>query len=268
MSAVGINSINYRAAMVIGPSLAGFILAQVSVLGPIIGNIICLIYFLVILVLMGPHPQELASRAEGRMRSILKGIRFVRSSRLLWSTMLLDFFATFFGSSMTLLPVFAQDILKVGPQGLGLLYAAPSIGGLIGGFLFSLLQKIKRQGYVLISAVIVYGTATVLFGLSTNFGLSLAFMGILGAADMVSSVIRSTVRQIVTPDHLRGRMVSINMIFYLGGPQLGEVESGVLASLIGTPYTVVVGGVATVFTTIFFATRIPELMGYKHTAGK
>lgn len=264
LNAVGLNSINYRIAMVIGPSLAGFILAQTSVLGPIVGNILCLIYFLTIIFLIGRHPQELASRSEGRVRSILKGIRFVRSSRLLWSTMLLDFFATFFGSSMTLMPVFAQDILKVGPQGLGLLYAAPSIGGLLGGFLFTLVQKVRRQGYVLIVAVIVYGLATVGFGLSRYFEISLLLMGVVGAADMVSSVIRNTVRQIATPDHLRGRMVSINMIFYLGGPQLGEVESGLLASIIGTPYTVVVGGIATIFTTILFATRIPELMGYKH----
>lgn len=264
MSAVGINSISYRAAMVIGPSLAGFILAQVSVIGPIGVNVICLVYFLTIIVIIGRHPQTLASKTEGKVHSILKGIHFVRSSRLLWSTMLLDFFATFFGSSMTLMPVFAEDTLKVGPQGLGLLYAAPSIGGLLGGLLFSLVQKVKRQGNVLIVAVVVYGIATVLFGLSKNFELSLLLMGVVGAADMVSSVIRSTLRQIITPDHLRGRMVSINMIFYLGGPQLGEVESGFLASLIGTPYTVVVGGIATIITTIFFATRIPELMGYKH----
>jgi MFS family permease len=264
MNAISINSISYRAALVIGPSIAGFILAKYSVLAPIAVNIICLIYFLTAIILIGKRPQILAERTEGRMRSIMKGIHFVRSSRLLWSTMLLDFFATFFGSGMTLMPVFAQDILRVGPAGLGLLYAAPSIGGLLGGFLFSAVQKVKRQGYVLIIAVIVYGIATVLFGLSTSFLLSLFLMGVVGAADMVSSVIRSTLRQVVTPDNLRGRMVSINMMFYLGGPQLGEVESGLFASLIGTPATVVVGGIATVFATVFFAARIPELMGYKH----
>lgn len=112
-------------------------------------------------------------------------------------------------------------------------------------------------------SVFFYGIGTVLFGFSNIFLFSLIMMAIVGAADMVSSIIRSTLRQMVTPDHMRGRMVSINMMFYLGGPQLGEVESGLLASLIGTPYTVVIGGIATIIATVFFTLRIPELLEYE-----
>lgn len=262
MNAVNINSIGYRAALVMGPALAGFIIAAWGVTTAIFINAVLLLYFIIIIYKIGSFPQQLLP-ATNRLNSIKEGIAFVKSNPLIWSAMFLDFIATFFASGMTLMPVFAQDILKVGPQGLGILYAAPSVGGLVGGFLFSTQKKVRKQGEILIIAVIIYGFMTVLFGLSTNYLFSIVCMALVGAADMVSSVIRSTIRQMVTPDHLRGRMVSINMIFYLGGPQLGEVESGLMASVIGTPYTVVFGGIATVLATVFFAVRIPELMHYE-----
>jgi len=262
MNAVNINSIGYRAALVMGPALAGFIIAAWGVTTAIFINAVLLSYFIIIIYKIGSFPQQLLP-ATNRLNSIKEGIAFVKSNPLIWSAMFLDFIATFFASGMTLMPVFAQDILKVGPQGLGILYAAPSVGGLVGGFLFSTQKKVRKQGEILIIAVIIYGLMTILFGLSTNYLFSIICMALVGAADMVSSVIRSTIRQMVTPDHLRGRMVSINMIFYLGGPQLGEVESGLMASVIGTPYTVVFGGIATVLATVFFAVRIPELMHYE-----
>jgi MFS family permease len=262
MNAVNINSIGYRAALVVGPALAGFIIAAWGVTTAIFCNVLFILYFAGVIYGVGSFPQKLL-RPVGRLHSIKEGIAFVRGNRLIWSAMILDFIATFFASGMTLMPVFAQTILKVGPQGLGILYASPSIGGLIGGFLFSAKKKVKKQGYILIVSVLLYGVMTVLFGLSTHYTFSVFCMALVGAADMVSSVIRSTLRQMVTPDHLRGRMVSINMMFYQGGPQLGEVESGVLANYIGTPYTVVVGGVATVVATILFAIQIPELMNYQ-----
>ncbi len=262
-NAISINSIGYRSAMVLGPMVAGFLIARVGLGGVLTLNIVCIGFFLINILRMGSFPQELSENTEGNVHSIKAGLRFVKSSRLIWSSMILDFFATFFASGMTLMPVFAKDILKVGPEGLGLLYAAPSIGGILAGLLFSYKKHIKKQGYVLMAGIFIYGIATIIFGISNSFILSLSMMALVGAGDMVSSIIRSTLRQLTTPDHMRGRMVSINMIFYLGGPQLGEVESGVLASLIGTPYTVVIGGIATIIATVFFTLRIPELLEYE-----
>jgi MFS family permease len=227
-------------------------------------NSICIGYFLIILIIIGRFPQTLSQSTRGKLESIKDGIRFVKNSSLIWSSMILDFFATFFSSGMTLMPIFAKDILAVGPEGLGMLYAAPSIGGIIAALFFSSFKKVSKQGLILIISIVIYGLTTIVFGLSQSFILSLIMMAFVGAADMVSSIIRNTLRQMVTPDHLRGRMVSINMIFYLGGPQLGEVESGLLASLIGTPYTVVIGGIATIITTVFFTLRIPKLVKYEN----
>lgn len=262
-NAISINSMGYKAAMVMGPAVAGFLIARIGVPGVLAINISCIVFFLVNIIRVGRFPQELSKAAKGNIHSIKAGLRFVRNSRLIWSSMLLDFFASFFGSGMTLMPVFAADILKVGPEGLGLLYAAPSIGGMIAGLLFSAQKHIKKQGYILIISIFFYGISTIVFGISNTFVLSLIMMAVVGGADMVSSIIRSTLRQMVTPDHMRGRMVSINMMFYLGGPQLGEVESGILASLIGSPYTVVIGGIATIIATVFFTLRIPELLEYE-----
>lgn len=262
-NAISINSMGYKTAMVIGPALAGFLIARIGVPGVLALNIFCIGFYLMNIMRVGSFPQELSPSVHGKLHSIKAGLRFVKNSRLIWSSMLLDFFASFFGSGMTLMPIFAADILKVGPEGLGFLYAAPSIGGMIAGLIFSSRKHIRKQGYVLIISVVFYGITTIIFGISSNFALSLLMMAIVGGADMVSSIIRSTLRQMVTPDHMRGRMVSINMMFYLGGPQLGEVESGVLASLIGSPYTVVIGGIATVIVTVFFTLRIPELLDYE-----
>jgi len=262
-NAISINSMGYKTAMVIGPAMAGFLIARIGVPGVLALHIFCIGFYLMSIIRVGRFPQELSHSVHGKLHSIKAGLRFVKNSRLIWSSMLLDFFASFFGSGMTLMPIFAADILKVGPEGLGLLYAAPSIGGIIAGLIFTSKKHIKKQGYVLLISIVFYGVSTIMFGISTHFSLSLIMMGVVGGADMISSIIRSTLRQMVTPDHMRGRMVSINMIFYLGGPQLGEVESGILASLIGSPYTVVIGGIATIIATVFFTLRIPELLEYE-----
>ena len=264
LNAISVGQLTYQISIVLGPSIAGFVIAASGITpvfifyaGSILVNLICLYY-------VGSVPQEIQTQSHGRLQSIRDGLRFVKKSRLIWSTMFIDFFATFFASAMTLMPVFASDILHVGPQGLGLLYAAPSVGAVIMGFLFNTKRKVTLKGKTIVIAIIIYGLSTCVFGLSRNFALSLVAMAVVGAADMISSIIRSTLRQIITPDHMRGRMISINMIFYMGGPQLGEVESGLSAALIGTPATVVVGGVATIIATIFFALRIPELLKYEN----
>src|SRR5207253_544456 len=140
--------------------------------------------------------------------------------------------------SLLLLPIFADQLLRVGPRGLGLLYAAQPIGAAVAGLLLSVLPTVRRQGRALLLAVAIYGAAIAVFGASAWFPLSLLALAVSGAADTISMVMRQTLRQMLTPDELRGRMTSVNMMFFIGGPQLGEVEAGVVAKLAGVRFSV------------------------------
>jgi hypothetical protein len=185
--------------------------------------------------------------------------------------MTLDFFATFFAGSMSLLPIFADQVLGVGPAGYGWLVAAPAVGAVMGSFYTSLRPLPRRQGRVLLWAVAAYGLATVLYGVSKSYLLTLVALGATGLADVVSTVIRQTLRQLLTPDELRGRMTSVNMIFFMGGPQLGELEAGVVASLfasasLGARVSVVSGGLATLLLALVVAFATPVVRGYQGSA--
>jgi MFS family permease len=177
---------------------------------------------------------------------------------------LLDFFATFFSSATALLPIFAQDILRVGARGYGTLYAAPSVGAVLASaFMVRQVDRIDRRGRALIGAVVGYGLATIGFGLSRWFWLTFACLALTGATDTVSTVLRNVVRQLVTPDRLRGRMTSVNMMFFMGGPQLGEVEAGLVANWVGAPWSVVSGGIGCLLATGVIARLTPELGRYR-----
>jgi MFS family permease len=178
--------------------------------------------------------------------------------------MLLDFFATFFASATALLPIFAQDILRVGAKGYGLLSAAPSVGAVIASLMLApLVERIDRRGATMLAAILGYGLATVVFGLSRGFWLTFVCLALTGAADTVSMVIRNIIRQLDTPDHLRGRMTSVNMIFFMGGPQLGELEAGLVANVWGAPFSVVSGGIACVLATLGIMWQTPALLAYR-----
>ena len=157
--------------------------------------------------------------------------------------MILDFFATFFSSANTLMPIIARDVLHVGAVQYGWLSAAQSIGAVAAALAISQIEHIRRQGVVFLSSVVVFGVATILFGLARSFMLAMLALVLVGAADSVSTIIRNTIRQLQTPDYIRGRMTSINQIFFMGGPQLGEVEAGVVAQLFGAPFAVISGGI-------------------------
>jgi MFS family permease len=176
--------------------------------------------------------------------------------------MLIDFFATFFSSANTLMPAVARDVLGVGVVEYGWLTAAQSIGAVVAAVVLSQLSEIRRQGPVFLAAVMVFGAATIAFGLSSTFVLAMAALIVIGAADSVSTVIRNTIRQLQTPDHLRGRMVSVNQLFFMGGPQLGEVEAGVVAQFFGVPFAIISGGVGCILAVGWIARRWPQLRGY------
>ena len=160
------------------------------------------------------------------------------------------------------LPIFAQDVLHVGARGYGFLSAAPAVGSVLTALVMARVGTFHRQGRLVVVSVAVFGLATAAFGVSRVFWFSLLMLALTGAADTVSTVLRQTIRQLATPNYLRGRMTSINMMFFMGGPQLGELEAGIVASLIGAPLSVVTGGVGSLVCACIAAWRSKSLMEY------
>jgi MFS family permease len=160
------------------------------------------------------------------------------------------------------MPIVARDILKVGEVGYGVLSSAQSIGSVTAAIIISQLSEIKRQGPIFLGAVVIFGLATILFGLSSGFVLALLALVVIGAADSVSTIIRNTIRQLQTPDHIRGRMISINQIFFQGGPQLGEVEAGIVGRLFGVPFAIVTGGIGVLISVWLIVAKWPQLRTY------
>lgn len=264
-NAVSLDSLLHYVANVGGPAVAGLIIATVGVGAVYVVDAASFLVVLGALWLMEYRRPPDARSSGYDWSALVDGLRFTYGTRLIWSTMLLDFLATFFSSARTMLPLVARDILGVGAQGYGLLATAQPIGAIVAGVTLSLRREIHHQGIVLLVSVAVYGVATALFGISTAFALSYFLFSLTGAGDTVSMVIRGTIRQLATPDHLRGRMTSVNMIFFMGGPQLGELEAGLVASALGVPLSIFSGGVATVLLTLWVAWRYPRLRNYKVT---
>ncbi len=261
-NALSLNNINMQVAAVVGPMLAGFVIAGLGVGAVYWINALSFLAVIAALVAMKTPTQKNLGVAKVNLDSLTEGIRYVFNAKIIRATMLLDFIATFFSSASALLPIFAQDILKVGPEGLGILYGAESIGAVIAGVAMARAGNVKRQGAILLAAVASYGIATAFYGASQLFVLSFFFLALVGASDTVSTILRNTIRQLATPDHLRGRMTSVNMIFFMGGPQLGNLEAGILAALIGAPLSVITGGVATVIAVGLVAWLVPQLRRY------
>lgn len=265
LNAVSLFGLHYQSSLLIGPAIAGFLIAGFGVGSVYLLNVFSFLVFIGS-VLIIKIPFNLGKeKVEFSINSILDGVRFVLSTPILYSTMILDFLATFFGTATILMPIFAKDVLNVGPKGLGLLYAAPAMGAVAGGLILSFLShhQIKNQGKVIIICVLFYGAATIGFGLSKNLWLSIFFLSLVGFWDMIATVIRNTVRQMITPDHLRGRMVSVMRIFFQGGPQLGDIEAGLLAAAVGGPVSVVIGGVGVIAITSLVAYLNPKLRNYQ-----
>jgi MFS family permease len=264
-NAISLNTIMSQAASVMGPAIGGLVIGSAGLTWVYLLNAASFGGVIAALVLMR-NVREIEGTAGEPVswRSAIEGIRFVFSSPLIRSTMLLDFFATFFSSAIALLPIFAQDVLQVGPRGYGWLYAAPAAGAVtMSAVMVWLTGRIERRGRALLWAVGVYGLATIGFGLSRSFWLTFACLALAGAADTVSMVIRNIVRQLETPDRLRGRMTGINMVFFAGGPQLGEIEAGAVAQWLGAPVSVVSGGIGCLIATGWIAAATPQLRRYR-----
>jgi MFS family permease len=263
-NAISLNSILFQAASVIGPMLAGVVIAAVNVGAVYVVDCVSFGVLLVSLLAMRDVPvRERTGRSALTLRAAWEGIAFVFGRPLIRGSMLLDFFATFFASATALLPVFAQDVLRVGAHGYGILSSASAAGAVVTSvFMVDAIERIQKRGRLLIVAAASYGLVTVAFGLSRVFWLSFAFLFLAGAADMVSTVLRNVIRQLATPDEMRGRMTSVNMIFFMGGPQLGELEAGLVAQLWGPVFSVASGGLACVVAVLFIAWQTPTLAKY------
>lgn len=262
-NAVTLGSMVFQIASILGPGIAGVLIGRFGV-GLIYWlNGFSFLALLASLLLMKTATPPKLRNGDAPLRTMLAGMKYVFQERIILSTMLLDFLATFFSGANTLLPIFATDILHVGAEGFGLLAAAESAGSVLMGLLLSMRGEIHAKGAALLSGIALYGAATIGFGLSETFALSLLFLALLGAGDTLSTILRSAIRQLVTPDELRGRMTSVNMIFFMGGPQLGEMESGVAAAILGAPLAVALGGVVTLGLVAFTAIRVPALRKYR-----
>jgi len=267
-NAISLNTIMFQTASVVGPALGGIVIAASGVAWAYVCNAVSFGFVLVALWMMRDGSDRNRPKrdpaSEMSIAAAREGLRFVFGSPLIRSTMLLDFFATFFSSATALLPMFAQDILHVGANGYGWLFAAPAVGAFVTSVaLVPLMAKLDRRGATLLWSVVVYGLATVVFGASRSFWLTFACLAVTGAADTVSTVIRNVIRQLETPDRLRGRMTGINMVFFMGGPQLGELEAGVVANWLGAPFSVVSGGVGCLIAAVWVAASTPLIRRYR-----
>jgi transmembrane secretion effector len=193
------------------------------------------------------------------LAGLAAGVRFVLRTRMLLGAIALDLFAVLFGGAVALLPIFARDVLEVGPAGLGLLRAAPAVGALCAAFVLAHRPVRRHAGRKLLTVVALYGITIVVFGLSETMWLSLAALAAGGAVDTVSVVLRQTILPLVTPDELRGRVTAVEMVFISASNELGAFESGVAAALIGAVPAVVVGGILTIGVALTWTRLFPQL---------
>ena len=265
-NAVSLGILVFNVATITGPALGGLLLAES---GPalIYGlNALSFVAVIAALLLMrtSGDPERDDNSGSGLSLAALKeGFRFVWKTPIIVQTMTLDFAATFFASATLLLPIFAKERLHVDARGYGFLAAAPAIGSVITALVMARLGSFRKQGRLVVASVAIFGFATAGFGVSTVFWFSLLMLAVTGAADTVSTVLRQTIRQLVTPNPLRGRMTSINMMFFMGGPQLGELEAGLLAVVIGAALSVVIGGMGSVASAAVAAIKSRSLMDFE-----
>ena len=254
--AMAFSAVGLQGAIIAGPALGGFLYA----FGAGLLYATCALLFAVAAGLsMSIRYAHAPSIEPASWRTLLAGVTFVWQRKLVLGAISLDLFAVLFGGAVALLPMFAKDVLMVGPWGLGLLRAAPAGGALLMSILLTRWPLRRRTGAWLLGAVAVYGLVTLVFGLSTNFVLSLAALAIGGAADMVSIVVRQTLVQLETPDVMRGRVSAVNSVFIGASNQLGEFESGATAAWLGPVGSVVLGGVGTLLVAVLWWRWFPQL---------
>ncbi len=257
-NAIALSSISWQVGMIAGPGIGGYLYAWVPALA-YGGSAALFALSLLCLFLIGPVPRPPVDRERHPIRQMIDGLHYVRTNRLVLAAITLDLFAVFLAGATALLPVYARDILQVGPEGLAQLGAAPAVGAAATALLFSFRPLKTNVGAKMLWAVVIFGGATIVFGLSTSMPLSLAALVVVGSADMFSVYVRQSLIQLHTPDAMRGRVGAVSQLTISASNELGEAESGFLAALIGPVAAVVAGGVGAVAITLLYARRFPEL---------
>lgn len=254
-----------QVATIGGPAIGGLLYA----VSPVLTYTLCTALFLLSPILLSfiRSTRAAPDRKPPDIASIFVGIGFIRRNPLILGAISLDMFAVLLGGATALLPIFAKDVLQTGPWGLGMLRAAPAIGALCMAITLARLPLGGSAGRKMFLAVAIYGAATLVFGLSTSFLLSLIALAVLGAADVVNVVVRQTIVQMNTPDEMRGRVTAVNTLFIGTSNQLGEFESGVVAALFGAVAAVVIGGAGTLLVVALWMKLFPQLLNVDRLEG-
>ncbi len=263
-SAVSLSSVMMQLTFVIGAAFGGYTVVWFGLVNTYWLDVFSYLVVIGSILLMVVPRIPLEKRAKAGPRALMDGIHFLRSHPIILAVLSLDFFATFFGSPRALLPIYASDILHVGPTGLGILLAATSMGAVALAPFTGLIGRIPRQGLGVVLSIIGWGICIAAFGFSSGpLWLSVFLLAGAGAADMVSMILRSLIIQLTTPDEFRGRISSVNAMFVIGGPMLGQFESGLVASFTTPQFSVISGGVACIIVTLIIAACIPGLLRTK-----
>lgn len=258
--AISLNSVMMQLTSIIGPTAGGFAIAWLGVANTYWFDVISYLVVIASLFFISVPPIPAEKRAQAGFSALFDGMRFLREHPVILAVLTLDFCATFFGSPRALLPVYAQDIMHIGAEGLGILLAATSIGAVALTPLTGLITRIKRQGLGVALAIIVWGLCIAAFGLFPDpLWLGVLFLAGAGAADMVSMILRGIVVQVTTPDEFRGRISAVNAMFVIGGPMLGQFESGLVGGLFTPFVSVVSGGLVCIVATLFILALVPSL---------
>jgi len=256
---IALNSSVFTTAVIAGPSLGGLL----YIFGPLATYSVCMVFFFLSAVLamgLGGRQVDRSNQHEAsRFARVVEGIRFVRERPVVMGAISLDLFAVLLGGAVALLPVYARDILHVGPAGLGILRSAPAVGAALTALALARWPIERRSGVSMFACVAIFGLATIVFGLSTSFAVSLVALAVTGASDMVSVYVRTSLINFATPDRMRGRVGAVNMLFIGASNELGEFESGITAALFGTVRAVVIGGVGTLAVVAVWMKLFPPL---------
>jgi MFS family permease len=257
VSALAQRSIGFQLSAVVGPAVGGILLAIQPELVYAVGMALALVALGCVLALRSGRTPAAAGAVE--LGEVLAGVRLIRRTKVLFGAISLDLFAVLFGGAVALLPVFAKDILEVGPTGLGFLRTSPAVGSLVAALLIARFPIRRHAGRTLFLVVAGFGASMVVFGLSRSMWLSMLALAVGAGLDMVSVVLRSTILPLVTPDELRGRVTAVEMVFISASNELGAFESGVAAALIGAAPAVVLGGTVTIVVAAAWWKLFPAL---------
>ena len=251
-SALTLNTMLRQMATIFGPGVGGLIIGFAGVSAAYAINGITFVAVIGALLAMGPVPSTFTRTQGGRLDQVLGGLRYARGEPIVLSLLCLDFLVTGLGSTRALMPAFARDVLAVGPEGLGLLYAAPAAGAVVGALLLGAFGTNWRNTWIVLVVSACFGFCVLGFGLSVFFPLALLFLFGSGLADVVGEVMRATIVQLRTPDDVRGRVTALSVMFSTGGPQLGQLQSGAVAGLAGPAGAAIVGGSAVIAVALAF----------------